>query len=38
MINASLNKCLTQAIQIIYTSLGFSKTCHSSNIILEENN
>ena len=36
MVNASLNKCLIQAIQV--TSLGYSKTCYISNIILEENN
>ena len=36
MFNASLNKCLIQAIQV--TSLRCSKRCYSSNIILEENN
>ena len=35
MANASLKKCLTQTIQV--TSLGCSKTCYSSNIVLEEN-
>ena len=35
MVNASLNKCLKQAFQV--TSLGCSKTCYLSNIILEEN-
>ena len=36
MVNASLKKCLIQAMQV--TSFGCSKTCYSSNIILEENN
>ena len=36
MVNALLNKYLIQAIQV--TSLECSKTCYSSNIILEENN
>ena len=37
MVNVSLNKCLIiQAIEV--TSLGCSKTCYSSNIILEKNN